>query len=135
MIVELPNNESATLRDYNELTERSARRIRAALRAALEQMSGLMVSGFDETKPDTWTALKDLSDEQTAIEVYQDRCIVEMVKGWTLGDLPTMETVGDLPAETYAILAEQAVNATRDDEDFSVDGAADPKVDTGDSAG
>jgi len=128
MIVSLPNNESATLREYGELTERAARRIRASLRAALEQASAIAAGGFDETKPETWGALKGMGDDQTAIEVYQDRCIVEMVKGWTLGELPTMETVGDLPAATYALLAEQAVAASRDDTEFGVDGAPDPKA-------
>ena len=51
-----------------------------------------------------------------------------MVKGWTLGDLPTMETVGDLPAGTYALLAEQSVAATRDETEYGVDGASDPKA-------
>jgi hypothetical protein len=128
MIVSLPNNESATLREYGELTERAARRIRASLRAALEQASTIAAAGFDETDPKTWGALKDMGEEHTAIEIYQDRCIVEMVKTWSLGDLPTMETVGDLAATTYALLAEQAVTATRDETEFTVDGAADPKV-------
>jgi hypothetical protein len=129
MIISLPNNESATLRSYKELSERQARRIRAALRSALEEAGNLAAHGFDENDPSTWGVLKDFQGEEgTAIEHYQDRCIVEMVKSWTLGELPTIETAGDLPSETYALLAEAAVAQTRDDTDWSADGAADPKV-------
>jgi len=131
MIVSLPNNESATLREYGELTERAARRIRASLRAALEQASSIAAGGFDETKPETWGALKGMGEEHTAIEIYQDRCIVEMVKAWTLGDLPTLESVADLPQKTYSILGESAVAVTRETEDFD-EVSPDPKVGTGD---
>lgn len=135
MIISLPNNESATLRTYEELTERQARRIRAALRGALEQAGALAAQGFDEANPSTWGVLNEIEAEDgTAIELYQDRCIVEMVKAWTLGDLPTMETAGDLPSATYALLAEACVNASRDDSEWSADGAADPKVATADSS-
>jgi hypothetical protein len=134
MIVSLPNNESATLREYAELSEKAARRIRVALRAALEQAGSLAADGFDEADPRTWGMLKDLQGESTAIEVYQDRCIVEMVKQWTLGDLPTMETAGDLPAQTYALLAIKATEAASPSDDFTVDGAKDPKAAIGDSA-
>ena len=136
MIISLPNNESATLRSYKELSERQARRIRAALRGALEQAGNLTAKGFDENDPSTWGVLKEIEgDEGTAIEYYQDRCIVEMVKSWTLGELPTIETAGDLPSETYALLAEAAVAQTRDDTDWSADGATDPKVGTEESSG
>lgn len=134
MIIDLPNNESATLRSYKELSERQARRIRSALRGALEQAGSLAAHGFDEGDPATWSALREISaDEGTAIEIYQDRCIVEMVKSWTLGELPTMETVGDLPSTTYAVLAEAAVKESRDDTEWTVDGAKDPLVGTAES--
>jgi len=133
LIVSLPNNESATLRNYEELSEKAARRIRVALRSALEQAGTLAAEGFDEGDPRTWGMLKDLAGESTAIEVYQDRCIVEMVKQWTLGDLPTMETAGDLPAPTYAILAVKATEAASPSEDFTADGAKDPLAATGES--
>ena len=129
MIIELPNNESATLRTYGELSERSARRIRSALRGALEQTGQMMAKGFDETDPSTWAALENTGEDSTSIEIYQDRCIVEMVKAWTLGDLPTMESVGDLPAKTYEVIAEKSVEAARGEE-FSVEGATDPKAPT-----
>jgi hypothetical protein len=130
VLVQLPNNESAILREYDELTERQARRIRGALRGALEQAGSLASAGFDENDPNTWGVLKNLGDEGTAIEEYQDRCIVEMVKSWTLGDLPTMDSVGDLPTETYATLAEAAVAATRDENASTLENVTDPKAPT-----
>lgn len=133
MLVQLPNNESAVLRDYDELTERQYRRIGGALRGAMEQAGKLMAEGFNENDPKTYGMLKDLGDEGTAIQEYQDRCIVEMVKSWTLGELPTMDTVKDLPKKTYDVLAEAAVDATRDTTDFTAAGATDPKAGTGDS--
>ena len=129
MLVELPNNQSAVLRNYDELTERQARRIRSSLRSALELAGVIATSGYDDNDPSTYKILKDMDEgEGTAIDDYTDRCIVEMVKSWTLGDLPTMETVGDLPTATYAVLGEAAVLQTRDNEQFTADGAADPKV-------
>jgi hypothetical protein len=130
VLVSLPNNESAVLRDYEELTERQARRIRAALRGALEQAGTLAAAGFDEDDPNTWGVLKDLGSEGTAIETYQDRCIVEMVKSWTLGDLPTMDTVADLPEDTYSQLAIASMNATRGETTDPLEAAADPKAPT-----
>jgi hypothetical protein len=126
MIVALPGNESATLRTYEELTERQARRIRAALREALVEAGNLAAAGFDETKPETWATIKK-DENGTSIEAYQDRCIVELVKQWTLGDLPTMETVGDLPAKTYEALALAATEAARmTSEDEGVDAKVNP---------
>ena len=129
MLVELPNNQSAVLREYDELTERQARRIRGALRGWLEQAGIMSASGFDEADPATWGNLKDLGIDETAYERYADRCIVEMVKSWTFGDLPTMETVGDLlPATTYQKLSDKAIELSRGDEASGVEGATDPKV-------
>ena len=130
MIGALPNNESATLREYDELTERQARRIRAALRGALAQVGQAAQMGVTDD-PKTWEALKNQDEERTPIDLYTDQCIVEMVKAWTLGDLPTLESVADLPQKTYSILGESAVAVTRETDDFD-EVSPDPKVVTGD---
>jgi len=81
--------------------------------------------------PKTWEALKNQDEERTPIDLYTDQCIVEMVKAWTLGDLPTLESVADLPQKTYSILGESAVAVTRETDDFD-EVSPDPKVGTGD---
>ena len=135
MRVDLPGGEYATLKERHEISERSARRIRSALRGALGQAGRLAEKGFDENDPSTWGVVNEdaARDEPTDIEVYQDRCIVELVKVWTLGDLPTMDTVQDLPSATYSALAEAATSSFGDETEYGADGAVDPKAGIGDS--
>lgn len=126
MLVELPGNQSANLRAYVDLTERAARRIRSARREALAVMA-LVEEAEDDLAKAIEAVEADAQDGSTALERFQDVCIVEAVTAWTLGDLPTLETVGDLAAETYAKLAELAVKQMAEP-DF--DASPDPKAPT-----
>lgn len=131
MLVELPGNQSANLRSYSDLSERDARQIRAAYRDAIAMLAGVEEAEEDIAK--SLAAVKATEENgSTPLERYQDLCIVKAVTAWSLGsDLPTTDTIGDLPSGTYAKLAEKATEAMRQP-DFGPD--PDPKAPTGDSS-
>jgi len=52
------------------------------------------------------------------------------VISWTLGDLPTMENVQDLPSACFQALAAACADEFANAPDFSPDGAVDPKAPT-----
>ena len=130
MIIQLPEGESAVFRNFSDLTERQSRRIQSALRGALGQIVGLQNAGFDENDVTTFDKLESLenNEESTPYELYVDRCIVETISSWTLGELPTMDTVGDLHKNVYDALAEAAVVASRPAD--ALEKPSDPKVPT-----
>jgi len=63
--------------------------------------------GFDDADPKTWGIFAEISDDDQAnLDGYQAELIVGLVKQWTLGDLPTLETALDLPKPTFDALSE-----------------------------
>ena len=105
-IVQLPNNQSAVIAGRDEITERTTRSISRAYLRAAGTAAKLNNLGFDDKDPSTWGIFADISeDEQANLDGYQAELIVGLVKQWTLGDLPTLETVVDLPKATFDVLA------------------------------
>lgn len=105
-IVQLPNNQSAVIASRDEITERTTRSISRAYLRAAGTAAKLNNLGFDDKDPSTWGIFADISeDEQANLDGYQAELIVGLVKQWTLGDLPTLETVVDLPKATFDVLA------------------------------
>mgnify|MGYP003341696585 CR=1 FL=1 len=92
----------------------------------------LQAQGFDETKPETWSTFSQISDEdQDNLDGYQAALIVNMVRSWTLGDLPTLESALDLPKATFDALVLACAEEFNRTEEFGPDGVVDPKADTG----
>ena len=110
-IIQLPNNQSAVIASRDEISERTTRSISRAYLSAASVAAHLASLGFDDTKPETWGEYSTLSDDQVkAMDAYQAELIVGLVKQWTLGDLPTLESVLDLPKATFDVLAESCGN-------------------------
>jgi hypothetical protein len=87
----------------------------------------ISAEGFDESKPETWTVLSSISDEdQNNLDGYQAQLIVGLVKSWSFGDLPTIETALDLPKATFETLSEACSNEFNGTLDVSPD--IDPKA-------
>ena len=83
--------------------------------------------GFDEAKPETWTIFAEISDEdRDNLDGYQAALIVGLVKSWSLGDLPTADSVLDLAKPVFEALAEACANEFNNAPDFSPD--IDPKA-------
>jgi len=129
--VNLPNNQSAIIASKDEISERTNRMISRAYLKAAGTASKLTAQGFDEKNPDTWSVFTEISDEdQNNLDGYQAALIAGMVKSWTLGDLPTVETALDLPKATFDALSTACGEAFNGASDFSPD--IDPKAPTAD---
>jgi len=129
--VNLPNNQSAILYSRDEVTERTARSISRAYMRAAGSAAKLTNLGFDDAKPETWTIFADISDEdRNNLDGYQAELIAGMVKSWSLGDLPTVDSALDLPKNVFEALAEACGNEFNNTPDFSPN--TDPKAPTAD---
>jgi len=130
-LVELPNGQSAIIKSRADISERLARNVSRAFMNAASSAMKLSELGFDESKPETWGVFAQLSDaDKDNLDGYQAILIESMVQSWTLGDLPTQETVLDLPKSTFDVLALACSTEFNRTEDFSPDGALDPKAPT-----
>ena len=129
--IELPNGQSAIIYSKDEISERVARNISRAYMSAAGSAAKLSTNGFDADNPATWSVYSEISEtDRDAIDGYQAQLIAGMVRSWTLGELPTAETALDLPRKTFEVLAGACGEEFNRVEDFSPDGAIDPKADT-----
>ena len=129
--INLPNNQSAILYSRDEVTERTARSISRAYMKAAGSAAKLTNLGFDEAKPETWTIFAEISDEdRNNLDGYQAELIAGMVKSWSIGDLPTVDSALDLAKPVFEALAEACGNEFNGSTDFSPD--IDPKAPTAD---
>jgi len=125
--INLPNGQSAILYSRDEISERTSRNISRAYMRAAGSAAKISAEGFDESKPETWTVLSSISDEdQNNLDGYQAQLIVGLVKSWSFGDLPTIETALDLPKATFEALSEACSNEFNGTLDVSPD--IDPKA-------
>ena len=100
--INLPNGASAILYSNSEISERTTRMITRAFMKAAGSASKLTQAGFVEDDPTTWTVFGEMPDEDIEnLNGYQAALIVGMVKSWSLGDAPTMETALDLPKAVF----------------------------------
>ena len=130
-VIELPNNQSATIKTRDEITERISRKITSAYTKAAGSAAKLAGMGLVADDPTTWTVWADISEEDQAnLDGYQAELIVGFVKSWTLGDLPTVDSCLDLPKPTFDALAEACANEFNQVVDTSPD--IDPKAPTAD---
>jgi len=106
-LIQLPNNQSAVIAGRDEITERTNRAISQAYMKAAGTAAKLASLGFDDNDPKTWGIFADISEQDQAnLNGYQAQLIVGLVKQWTLGDLPTLESALDLPKATFDALSE-----------------------------
>ena len=133
--VELPDNHTATLKDDSDLTNREVKSLRKAARVAMSTATRLQELGFNDRDPSTWKAFTEMTDEEAnQIDLFQRSCVIVRLRSWTLDDpIPTdIDEVDDLPRAVYIPLTVAAVKINLSD-NFSVDGAEDPKADTASS--
>jgi len=132
-IVSLPNNQSAVIASREEITERTSRAISRAYMRAAGTAAKLATLGFDDQDPKTWGLFADISeDDQANLDGYQAQLIVGLVKQWTLGDLPTLESALDLPKATFDALSE-ACGVEFNGSTVNTEPDVDPKAPTADS--
>lgn len=131
--LELPNSASAIIATRAEISERTSRSISRSYMIAGATIARLLELGYDESDPKTWSAYSKLDEaEREAVDGYEAALIVGMVKSWSLGALPTVDTVYDLPSETFRALATACADAYSQAEEFGPDGVTDPKAPTAD---
>ena len=129
-LVELPNGQSAVIINRENLSERANRAIVRSYMAAAGAAAKLASSGFDDANPETWGAIAGLAEtDQNALDGYQATLICHMVTSWTLGELPTPETVLDLSKATFDALSTACSDEFNQSEDFGPDAVLDPKAD------
>jgi hypothetical protein len=130
--IELPNGQSAIIYSKDEISERTVRNITRAFMKAAAIGGELFKNGADLTNnAQAATAMAGLSEEQQNDLVgYEPALIVGLLRSWTLGDLPTLESVLDLPQNTFKALAFACNTEFNRTDDFSPDGAIDPKAPT-----
>ena len=132
-LIQLPNNQSAVIASREEITERTSRAISRAYMRAAGTAAKLATLGFDDKDPKTWGLFADISeDDQANLDGYQAQLIVGLVKQWTLGDLPTLESALDLPKATFDALSE-ACGVEFNGSTVNTEPDVDPKAPTADS--
>lgn len=127
--IQLPGDNAATIHARGALTERKVRSISNAYMAALGVIGKLEKAGYDPTNSTTWHAYNELTpEERDALNGHEAALIVAFVKEWSLGTLPTTESVLDLPSDIFTAIKEACeaewMGSTKDD--FGPDGVANP---------
>jgi hypothetical protein len=131
--VNLPNGQTAILYSRDEVSERTVRLVSRAYMKAAATAAKLNNLGFDDKDPSTWAVFADISDDdQAALDGYQAALIAGMVKSWSLGDLPTVESALDLPKATFDELSNACGEEFMKVTDFGPD--IDPKAPTAESS-
>lgn len=132
-IVNLPDNNTATLRDKSDLTNREAKKLTKIQFTAAGAVQGLKDYGFNQEDPKTWSAMVNLTAEQLdQLDEYQRTCVKLRLLSWTL-DRPipqTADEVDDLPRSIYEPLtiAASDVKFGDDEDEFEIN--PDPKAPT-----
>ena len=116
-VIALPNDFTATIYSQEDLSERSSRLIEQSYLEALQTSAKISRMGieFDATTsvddPDIEAKLEDLYakmplSDVTKMRAYEAALIVQMTKSWDVtDDLPTDDTVLDIPRAVFAKLA------------------------------
>ena len=129
--VNLSNGDSVIICSRNEISERVNRAISKSFMVAGTIAAKLQESGFEETKPETWSKWSELTDDdQNKINDYQAELIIGMVKSWSRGELPTKDNVLDMPSNLFQELAGICGEEFNNVQEFSPDGVIDPKAPT-----
>lgn len=135
-IVVLPGG-TATLKTDDELTNKEVKTLRRSARVATAIAGQLTELGYDESDPDSWKVITKLPDDDyDTLDIFQRTCVIVRLKDWDVEgvDRPTTaDSVDDLPRPVFVPLTVAAADIKLSD-DFSVDGAVDPKALTDDSA-
>ena len=132
--INLPNDVSAIIKSRGELSERAVKAISNSYMTAGATVAKMTQGGFREDDPNTWHVWNDLSDADVEnVNAYQAVLILNMLKSWSLGDLPTAETVLDIPSVIFQALAAACSTEWSKRADFSPDGVVDPLAPTADS--
>ena len=128
--IELPEGQSAILKDDAELTNKEVKAMQRSSRVAASVVKNLEELGYNDEDPDAWKVITELPDEDyDSIDLFQRTCVIIRLKSWTLDRaLPTnVDEVDDLPMPIYTPLTIAAVKINFD-EQFDMEGASDPKV-------
>ena len=131
-IIHLPDGHTATLKGDEDLTNKEIKRIQRSSRVAASVVKGVQDLGYNDADPEAWKVITEIPDEDyDSIDLFQRTCVVVRLESWTLNlPLPqTVDEVDDLPMSIYTPLTVAAVNINFDQQ-FEIDGAADPKAGT-----
>ena len=127
--VELPNGASAIVISKSEITERQSRNVSRAFMVAGAMVAKLAELGFDQNDTSSWGVWSKLTDEeQDNVRAYETALITNMVKSWSFPTEITVESALELPKPIFDALVLACSEEFGKSEDFSPDGATDPKV-------
>jgi hypothetical protein len=140
--VPLPGGGTATVREASDLTRGERKGLRNKAKIAMSLAAELTVIGIDANDPKTWGLYAKISPEGVApFEQYEGELLLVALVSWTRQDaegkiepIPTTQEEWDnlRPVTIYDILVKECHLLTTPEE-FSADGAADPKAPTDDS--
>lgn len=145
-MIPLPDGQTALLRDSSELSNKDVKTLRRAARKVGVVGQKLRDLGLDELRdvgdadaemsPEAQSKAMEIlaglsDDEDDALDLFQRTCVVVRLHSWSLDrPLPTtVDEVDDLTRPVYDVLTREAAKLDLN-EQFGVDGAADPKADT-----
>ena len=135
-IVQLPDEQTAVLKDDSELTNREARNLRTSAMVAASIVQKLRGLGQTDDNPESWIALSELTpDELAKMDIFQGTCVLVRLVSWSL-DRPIPEStdeVDDLQRSIYVPLTVAATDIKWSD-DFTPEAVANPKAGTAKSA-
>jgi hypothetical protein len=140
--VTLPDGSTATVREAADLTRGERKQLRTKAKIAMSLAAELTVLGIDASDPLTWGKYAQISADGVApFEQYEGELVLVALVSWTRQAedgtiLPIPTTQGEWdnlrPVSVYDAIVKECHSLTTQ-EDFSVDGVADPKAPTDDS--
>lgn len=125
--IDLPNGGWAEIAERGELSTRESRKVErrmvamADLQKRLAELEDPGFSDFNEEELDKVYAL-------------QNQTLVSLIREWSYGDLPSVDTIEDLPVDVYEALS-KAVNETPTSPSFEPSKEQDDLNPTGNSSG
>jgi len=130
-VIQLPNGQTASIIEKSEVTERQSRAVINASMESTATAAKLAGLGFNDDDPTTWGVLDQVPNALDRVQSFHGTLISTMVKAWSLGDLPTLDSALDLPKETFDALATACATEFAG-ASLDIDPHIDPKAPTGD---
>lgn len=126
--IDLPGGGWADIAEPDELSNRNRKLVRRYAFPAYEIRDHFPAPGpaLDPGGPPAATALDIAAGDMDIVSDMQAAFIVAYTVAWSFGDLPTMDTVDDLPGPVFDALAEATAAQGDGSVDMSVDGAINP---------
>jgi hypothetical protein len=131
--IDLPDGQSAVLREPSELTNRHRKQLRRAAMPAYKIREKFVAADQPDDTPTDTAGIFDRADASDfdLVSDMQAAYIVTYLQEWTLDrPLPTADTVDDLPGPIFDILAKATTQLGIGSVKIDVDDAVNPESPT-----